>query len=157
MKSNVPVTNTFLRSKIQIMNPFLFLDPEGSGQLYKVSLTSSIMTPRESEVTSSPVTDNFTTNPIKPSNFRIGYKPGEIVWTPSPSPKVTRYEIRWRATDELNGVHFHKGEVDVKSLKKESGIEPQTTDTVVTFVLTKLIAGLVYKVYKNAGEKCTMN
>ena len=37
--------------------------------------------------------------------------------------------------------------MDVKSLKKEPGIEPQTTDTVVTFVLTKLIAGLVYKVY----------
>ena len=135
--------------KLNLLN--LFLDPEGSGQMYRVTVTSTLTTARENEVTSSPVHEIFTTFPNKPANIKIGTRPLEITWTKSTSPKVGKYKVRWKAVDEA-GAKAEEAIVVGPGCKDggdQGGDDDDDDDDggmTVRFIFPMLSIGVAYKV-----------
>lgn len=107
-------------------------DPAGSGHTYTVEIITSILTPREHEVASDPSISAFSTIPHKPTNFKIGSRHHEILFTKSTTPNVSGYKIKWRTSEEGS--------------KIEESIIPPGEEDEQHFKLTSLEEGLVYKV-----------
>lgn len=107
-------------------------DPEGSGHMFKIDVQASILTIREHEVTSDPSTLNCATLPHKPSGFKIGTRPFDIVFTKSPTPTVSSYKIKWKSIEEGS--------------KPEETIIPTSQSEEQHFKLKGLTPNLVYKV-----------
>lgn len=125
----------------------LILDPEGTGQLYKISLTSSMLTSRENEVTSETVTVHFATRPIKPANFRVEPRSLKIIWTGSPSLLVTKYKIQWKPLVPLNKPGG-SGKKKRGASEAVIDLENQPADRFgdVSFTFPMLSTGLTYEV-----------
>ncbi|TRY75203.1 hypothetical protein TCAL_00641 [Tigriopus californicus] len=107
-------------------------DPAGSGHTYTVEIITSILTPREHEVASDPSVSTFSTIPHKPTNFKIGSRHHEILFTKSITPNVSGYKIKWRTSEEGSKI-------------EESVIPPGEEDE-QHFKLQSLEEGMVYKV-----------
>lgn len=123
------------------------VDPEGSGQLYKICLTSSMMTNRENEVTSETVTGHFATRPIKPANFRVAQRSLKIIWTGSPSMLVTKYKIQWKPAVLLNkqgGSGSKKRGASEAIIDVEN--QPADSSGDISFTFAMLSTGLTYEV-----------
>ena len=114
----------------------------GTGYAYSIEVCVVVTTPRENEVTSSPVSGIFLTRPLAPTNLRLDKdRPRGIFFHKSMTPYVQRYKIKWRPLEE--------NEAGAELVEAFVGATPvqDAAESTISFVFPPtLTVGAVYKV-----------
>ena len=118
----------------------------GTGYAYSIEVCVVVVTPRENEVSSSPVSGIFVTKPLAPTNFRLDKeRPRGILFHKSMTPYVQRYKVKWRPLDEGDG-NAEEVEAYVSATPVQDG-----TDSMISFVFPPTLqVDAVYKVNVHA-------
>jgi len=88
----------------------------------------------DTETISAPLCGQFTTKPLAPTNFKLGSNQYEIIWSKSPSVKVSEYKLRYRSSEEGSKAE----EIYIKEFSSE--------DSEINAVLKDLQPETLYKI-----------